>query len=174
MRRGLFALATVVLAVTADLTSVAGQTPETGPPQITGRAVGGVALGRSYEFLRAENLVGVAREGCPLTGTEQKTAALRDPLKGTATFEQRGSDLELIAITVRGGARTARGIGVGSTARHALRLYRGARRNKAPRSVFGVDLIQVRFRDRRAFSFVVNARTHRIRQIDVPTTTFCD
>lgn len=161
------------LAGAGALTSAAQTPPETGP-QISGRAVGGVALGRSYKFMRAQALIGKARAGCPLGPREQKVATLRTPLKGFATFEQRGDELELIGITVRGGARTARGIEVGSTARQALRLYRASRRSTATRATFGVDLIQVRFRRRSAFSFVVNPRTSRITQIDVPVTSFCD
>lgn len=173
MRAALTLIVAGGLAAGIGLPTVAGGSSETGP-LITGRGVGGLALGRSYEFLRAQRLVGKARAGCPLAPTEQKTARLRSPLKGFATFAQRPGDLELIGITVTGGARTARGIGVGSTARQALRLYPSARRNTATRGTFGVDLIQVHVRRRKAFSFVVRASTSRITQIDVPITRFCD
>src|SRR5947207_2357636 len=79
---------------------------------INATGAGGVKIGKTYRALHHKRLLGRIRHGCELGGPNTRSARLRAPLHGLVNFTL-SSPRKVTDITVTGGARTARGIGIG-------------------------------------------------------------
>lgn len=132
----------------------------------------GVRLGRTFEALRAEHLVGRLRRGCELAGPDTRSARLRSPLRGSVDFT-RTSPRKVRDIAISGGA-TARGVGVGARVSAVRRAFPKARFDHSTEDVFGVTLVKVPKRGGGRLQFAVDAETHRVKLIGIPFITFCD
>lgn len=144
-------------------------------PFITRRGVGDVRLGMTLQQARQQGLVGGVRAGCELVSPRPYWARLRAPLRGTATFAGGAPSSRLAAFHVTGGARTARGVGPGSTRSQVERAYPGARRDFAaagdPIQYFGLVAPPVAPRQ---FWFTLTARNGTVASVDVPRAEFCE
>ncbi len=74
--------------------------------------------------------------------------------------------------SIEGGAATALGIGVGSTAADARAAYRAADWEHMP--PLGVDVLWVNDIDHPKFSFIVDPETHHVQSISIPNPSFCE
>jgi hypothetical protein len=75
-------------------------------------------------------------------------------------------------LSIEGGAETALGIGVGSTAAAARAAYRAADFEHMPPLRF--DVLWVNDIDHPKFSFIVDPETHRVHSISIPNPNFCE
>src|SRR5919197_953274 len=82
------------------------------PQKITGKGVGQVRIGKTFQQLRDKHLVGRLRDGCELSGPNTKFSKLRSPLRGTVDWS-RTSTRRVRRVTVTGGSAAARGVGIG-------------------------------------------------------------
>jgi hypothetical protein len=141
-------------------------------PTITSHGVGRVRLGATIGALSRRHLIGGLRKGCELD-TGQRVAPLRSPLSGWATFE--GGGRRLTSISIEGGAETARGIGVGSTAARARAAY-PAGEWLSPRRMYPlpVGLLWVNGSNHPKFSVLVDPENNLVESIAIPSPNFCE
>jgi hypothetical protein len=141
-------------------------------PEITPRGVGALRLGATVGALHRRQLIGGLRRGCELD-PGQRVAPLRAPLAGWAIFANGRNRLSSIAI--EGGAETARGIGIGSTAGEARRAYSSAEWI-SPRQAYPlqVGILWVNGSTHPKLTFLVDPSTHLIEAIAVPAPSFCE
>jgi hypothetical protein len=138
-------------------------------PTITPHGVDRLRLGRRAGALQRRHLIGNLRKGCEID-VGQRVAPLRFPIRGWAIFADGGN--RLTSLSIEGGAETARGIGVGSTAAEARAAYPSADWDHMP--PLGVDVLWVNAIDHPKFSIVVGPETHRIESIAIPNPNFCE
>jgi hypothetical protein len=141
-------------------------------PVVTNQGVGAVKLGASAASLRQKNLIGSLRKGCELE-PGQRVAPLRAPLRGWATFGAEGHGLT--QVTVLGGAKTARGIEVGSTAAAARAAYPEAR-YQAPGTAepFAQGFLWIPSLAHPKMTFTVEPGSRTVEAISVPAPAFCE
>jgi hypothetical protein len=141
-------------------------------PVITSHGVGRVRLGATIGALSRRHLIGRLRQGCELD-TGQRVAPLRAPLAGWAIFE--GGKRRLTSISIEGGAETARGIGIGSTAAAARAAYPNAEW-LSPRRMYPlpVGLLWVNSGRHPKFGILVDPDTFRVESISIPSPNFCE
>jgi hypothetical protein len=141
-------------------------------PVITPHSVGALELGATPKSLHRRGLIGGLRKGCELA-PGQRVAPLRAPLRGWAVFESghRG----LLSFTVEGGAETARGIGVGSSASEARAAYPDAL-YEAPGTVkpFAEGFLWISSLSQPKMTMVIEPRTRQVEAISVPSPNFCE
>lgn len=141
------------------------------PWLVSAKGIGPVTLGRSYAGLKADGLVGKLRPGCPL-GPKRFGAKLRPPAKGLVTFN---AHRHVVDVSVTAAAQTAKHATIGDTATHVLALYPSARYIKAkPTDPIPFGVIQVNKKGKPQFSFLIDATTKRVVQLDAPTAQFCE
>lgn len=141
-------------------------------PFITPRGVGAVRLGATAKALHNKGLIGGLRKGCELD-PGQRVAPLRAPLQGWAVFEAGHQGLR--ALTVEGGAETARHIGVGSTATEARTAYPHAL-YEAPGTAkpFPVGFLWVPNLSKPRMTMIIEPGTRQVEAISVPSPNFCE
>jgi hypothetical protein len=141
-------------------------------PIITPSGVGALQLGATVKSLRQRGLIGGLRKGCELD-PGQRVAPLRAPLSGWAIFGGGGG--RLASLTIEGGAETAHGIGVGSTAAEARASYPSGEW-LSPQKMYPlpVGLLWVNGYRHPKLSFLVNPSTYRVESIAVPSPNFCE
>jgi len=141
-------------------------------PTITAHGVGRLKLGRKAGALRRRHLVGNLRKGCEID-FGQRVAPLRAPLRGWAIFADGGN--RLTSLSIEGGAETAGGIGVGSTAAEARAAYPAAEWD-SPREMYPlpVGVLWVNDIEHPKFSVLVDPETHRVESISIPNPNFCE
>ena len=110
--------------------------------------------------------------GCELD-PGQRVAPLRAPLKGWAVFEPGRKGLS--ALTVEGGAETARHVGIGSTATAARKAYPHAI-YQAPGTAdpFAEGFLWVPNLAKPQLTMVVDPGTRKVEAISVPSPSFCE
>lgn len=171
--RSLAALPALAAAGAVVLTAAApAQTSHTPAQRISGAGVGQVRLGMTYRELRDARLVGRIRRGCELAGPNVRAAGLSAPLKGSVDFSLT-SPRRVVNIAVDGGA-TARGIGVGSTARAIRRTFPRAKFDHSTEGVFEMTLVKVAKRDGGPFQFAVDMKTRKVTLVGIPAIPFCE
>jgi hypothetical protein len=134
--------------------------------------VGALHIGDTVRSLHERHLIRGLRPGCELD-PGQRVASLRRPLKGTAIFFHGGTRLSALIVTA--GARTARGVEIGSTVKEARRAYPNAQYDP-PRTVhpFFEGFIWVnRPRDAR-MTFTIDPESRLVSSIDVPNPAICE
>ena len=139
--------------------------------KITPKGVDGVRIGRTFQALRQDGLVGRLRPGCKLA-PNTRSAHLKAPLKGSVDFTQ-SDPRKVVDISIRGGAK-ARGVGIGSRARAIRRAYPKARFDHSTEDVFGITLVKVPKSGGGRLQFAVDEQTHRVTLIGVPFIAFCE
>jgi len=165
MRRTLIAAVVAALMLALPASAAA-------PQKITRNGVGQVKLGMTFQQLREKGLVGKLRPGCPLGGTDTRTARLRSPLRGDVDFTLT-TPRKVTNVTIRRGAR-ARGVKVGDRIRDIKDAYPKAKVNKDTEEVFGLWLVRVPRNGGGRITFAVDADTRRITRIGVPFIPFCE
>jgi hypothetical protein len=139
--------------------------------KITPKGVDGVRIGRTFQALRQDGLVGRLRPGCKLA-ENTRSARLKKPLKGSVDFTQ-SDPRKVVDISIRGGGK-ARGVGVGSRARAIRRAYPRAKFDHSTESVFGITLVKVPKSGGGRLQFAVDPDTHKVTLIGVPFIAFCE
>jgi hypothetical protein len=141
-------------------------------PFITPHGVGGLRLGATVKVLHRKGLIGGLRKGCELD-RGQRIAPLRGPLSGWAVF--RSGRKRLSAVTIEGGAETARHIGVGSTAAEARDAYPDAL-YEAPGTAkpFAEGFLWVPSLSKPKLTMIVEPGSLQVEAISVPSPNFCE
>ena len=166
--------AAVVLAVTIGAAAAAPAETSRGADQkITAAGVGKVKLGKTFRSLRAAGLVGRMRPGCPLSGTDTRSARLKPPLEGMVNLTTRRRPRTVRDISITGGA-TARGVGVGDTISDIRAAFPEARVDHATDDVFGITLVKIPRDGGGRIQFAVDVGTKTINRIGVPILAFCE
>lgn len=163
------------LATTAALTlALAAAAPaETADETFTGAGVGKVRVGKTYERLREQGVVGKLRPGCPLGGSQTRSARLKAPLRGFVDLTTRQRPRRVRSISLTGGA-TARGVGIGSTIAQIRAAFPGARVDRGTEETFGLTLVTVPKRAGGRFQFAVDVDTRKATRIGIPFIPFCE
>jgi hypothetical protein len=141
-------------------------------PIVSSRGVGAIHLGDTVRSLHRRHLIGRLRPGCELD-PGQRVARLRSPLRGFAVFSHPNTRVR--SITVRSGAETARGVGIGTSPAEAQELYPNADYDP-PGTVqpFAEGFVWVNDSQSPRMTFTVDADTHVISQLSVPAPSFCE
>jgi hypothetical protein len=171
MRTPLAVIAVVGIGLGAAAAAPA-ETSRLADQKITPSRVGKVRLGASYRALRASGLLGRQRPGCPLGGTDTRSARLKAPLKGSVDLTRR-EPRKVRAITVRGGA-SARGVGVGDRLAEIRAAFPKARVDRDTEETFGITLVRVPRNGGGRIQFAVDVDTRKITRIAVPAIRFCE
>jgi hypothetical protein len=170
-----FVLAVLAVGVTAVGVGVAVAPAQTGQAaaakRITSAGVGAVKIGRTFQQLRADGLVGRIRKGCELA-PNTRSARLLAPLAGNVNFTQ-STPRKVTDITVRGGAR-ARGVGVGAKIPAIKAAFPKAKVDHSTDSVFGITLVKIPKNGGGRIQFAVSTTTKRTTLIGVPFIAFCE
>jgi hypothetical protein len=174
MRRILVLLALAAAA----LPTVAGGNDFTGSGEplravaVSPRGAGAVHLGDTVRSLHRRHLIGRLGPGCELD-PGQRAARLRPPLKGFAIFSHPNDRVRSLAI--EGGGETAKGVGIGTSPSEARQLYPNAEYDPpGTAGPFEDGFIWVNSNQSPKLTFVVDADTRVISQIDVPFPNFCE
>lgn len=142
---------------------------------LTERGVGGLRLGRSLAAIRRDRLIGPVSPGCELASPRPFGARIRAPLAGFATFDGRAATSRLVALSITGGARTSRGVTIGTSAANVRHAYPGARvENSGPPNPIQFNAIVVSRAGRDRIWFFLDRRGGRVRSIDLPSAQFCE
>ena len=140
-------------------------------PIVTARGVGAVHLGDTIRSLRRRHLIKHLGPGCELE-PGQRVARLRQ-FNGYAIFGPNSSRVR--SIGVLGGARTAKGVTIGSSPGLALHAYPEAEYSPpGSNPPFDIGLIWVNNPETPRMTFIVDQESHRISEIDVPEPNFCE
>lgn len=168
----------VAAAAALALPAVAGGDDPTGSrqdlatPIVSPRGVGPVHLGDSIRSLHRRHLIRRLRPGCEFAPS-QRVARLRPPLNGFAFFDRPHGGVS--ALSVRGTAMTARGIGVGSTPAEARQAYPHAEYNPpGTYDPFAEGFFWVNSSRSARMAFIVDPDTRLITTLTVPQPSFCE
>jgi len=139
---------------------------------ITPHGVGQLHLGATVASLHQRHLIRALRPGCELD-PGQRVARLRPPLNGFAVFAN--GKKRLTSILVRGGAETAKHIGIGSTPKEARDAYTNAL-YKPPGSLepFAEGFLFINNIAHPKMTFIFDSKTHLVSEIDVHSPNFCE
>ncbi len=164
--------ATALAAVVLVLAIGAAVAVAAAPQKITAKGVGKVTLGASYASLHAKHLVGGLSRGCPLAGTQARSAKLNAPLKGFVDLSNP-PNRKVTHIIVRGGA-TARGVGIGATIAQIKAKFPKAKVDHSTEHMFGVTIVRIPRKGGGPFEFEVPTKTHKTAAIGIPIIPFCE
>jgi hypothetical protein len=170
---GAIALCTLILASQAnDAQSRAATAATSKSPLVTPRGVGGVQLGATVASLHKRHLIGRLRQGCELD-PGQRVARLRAPLNGFAIFGHPNDRVS--SIVLRGNAKTARHVGIGSRPGEVTSAYPHATYDPpGSNDPFAEGFIWVNQIAHPKLTFTVDADTRLISEISVPSPNFCE
>jgi hypothetical protein len=163
---------TALITLAAAVAAAPAETSRLADQKITASGVGKVPLGGSFRSLRASGLLGRLRPGCPLGGTDTRSARLKAPLKGTVDLTKR-KPRRVRAISVAGGA-SARGVGIGDRLADIRAAFPKARVDRDTEETFGITLVRVPKGGGGRIQFAVDVDSRRITRIAVPAIQFCE
>jgi hypothetical protein len=168
----------VIAVAVAALPAVAGGNDFGSAPEplraaiVSPRGVGPVHLGDTVRSLHRRHLIGRLKPGCELD-PGQRVARLRSPLSGFAIFSHPNTRVR--SLVIRGGAETAKGVGIGTSPAEARELYPNAEYDPpGTADPFEDGFIWVNNIQSPKLTFVVDADTRVISEIDVPFPNFCE
>ena len=164
---GVSALVAGAGAAPADV-APAGSDPVIGP-----KGVGLVKIGKRYETLRRQKLIGKIRPGCELGGPNTRSAKLKSPLTGNVDFTQK-SPRKLTNVTVFEGAATAKGVGIGATIEEIQAAYPNAKVDHGTDEVFRATFVTIPKSDGGRFQFAVEVETGKTSAIGIPYLATCE
>lgn len=162
----------VVAAVMVCAAATPAQTAGGTAQMVSSSGVGAVKLGKTYEKLREQKLIGKIRRGCEAGGPNTRSARLLAPLKGGVDFTLT-SPRRVTTITITGGA-AARGVGIGDTIEDIKKAFNKAKIDNSTEEVFGITLVKVPKNDGGRFQFAVDVDSKRITVIGIPQLAFCE
>jgi hypothetical protein len=163
------ALAIAVALPAAVQGDAASQAPA--PPIVTPKGVDGLRLGATVKALHRQHLIKRLQPGCELD-PGQRVARLRPPLHGFAVFSRSN---RLFSLQITGGARTGKGIGIGSTPKEARQAYPKAEYDPPGTvSPFEQGFIWVNRIEHPKMTFVVDPETKLISEISVHAPNACE
>jgi hypothetical protein len=168
MRRAIVILVAAAFAAGATAAPAAAPAPQ----KITSKGVGQVKLGKTFQQLRAQHLVGKLRKGCEFGGPQTRSAKLRSPLQGSVNFTLT-NPRKATDITIRGGAE-ARGVGIGDTIADIKAAYKKRRVDHTQEGVFGLTFVFVPNKNHPRLMFAVDVNTHKITLIGTPFIALCE
>jgi hypothetical protein len=155
-----------------DAQSLAAIAATSKSPLVTSRGAGGVRLGTTVATLHKRHLIGRLRPGCELD-PGQRVAPLRAPLNGFAIFSHPNSRVS--SIVLRGSARTARHVGIGSQPGEVTAAYPHATYNPpGSNEPFAEGFIWVNQIAHPKLTFTVDADTRLVSEISIPSPNFCE
>jgi hypothetical protein len=168
MRRTFAAIVTVTALTLGPAAATAAA-----PQKITGKGVGQVRLGKTFQQLRDKHLVGRLRDGCELSGPNTKFSKLRSPLRGTVDWS-RTSTRRVRRVTVTGGSAAARGVRIGDKLADVKAAFPKAKVDHAAEPIFGITLVKIPKNGGGRMWFGIPTDTKKISMIGVPNLSFCD
>ena len=140
-------------------------------PVVGAKGVGQVRIGSTLARLRELKLIGGARKGCELA-PGQRVAPLKPPLEGFAVFYPAN---RVSSVDVTGGAVTAAGVAIGTSAAKARQAYPAAPYDPPPpRAPIQVGFIWIGGRAHPKMTLVIDPDTHRVSEISVPFPNICE
>lgn len=167
----LVAIAALAVPVAATGRESSDVTEELSRPIITARGVGAVHLGDTLRSLRRRHLIKHLGPGCELEPGQRVARLSR--FNGYAIFGPNSSRVR--SIGVLGGARTAKGVTIGSSPGLALYAYPEAEYSPpGSNPPFDVGFIWVNNRETPRMTFVVDPENNRISEISVPQPSACE
>jgi hypothetical protein len=135
--------------------------------------VGTLQLGQTLAAVRKRGVVGATSLGCELVRPRPLVARLKGAVKGWATFSG-GAPHRLTAVSITSGARTARGVRVGDSARRVVARYPGAHKQyAAPGDPLQLSALVVRTGSKSMW-FVLDHAGGHVRSIDIPVPQTCE
>jgi len=162
------ALAVPAAALARDSSDV---TEDLSRPIVTARGVGAVHLGDTIRSLHRRHLIRYLRPGCELEAGQRVARLSR--LNGFAIFGPSSNRVR--SISVRGGARTAKGVTIGSSPGLALHAYPEAEYSPpGSNPPFDIGLIWVNNRETPRMTFIVDPESNRISELSIPQPSFCE
>jgi hypothetical protein len=167
MRLAIAATAVAVLALGPAAATAAA------PQKITGKGVGQVKLGKTFQQMRDKHLVGVLRDGCELSGPNTKFSKLRSPLHGTVDWSKTATR-KVKRVTIDGGSAAARGVRIGDKLADIKNAFPKAKVDHAAEPIFGITLVKIPKNGGGRMWFGIPTNTKKISLIGVPNLSFCD
>jgi hypothetical protein len=137
-------------------------------PVVGPQGVGALRLGMTRSASSAYT-TGALHKGCTLGRPIHYWALLRAPLKGTAIFGGNTPTSKVVAISIQGGAKTAAGIGIGSTAAAVKHAYPTAHPES---SVEPLKFTALRVGSR--WWFMLDRKNGHVNSIEIPAPDFCE
>jgi hypothetical protein len=167
MRLAIAATAAAVLALGPAAATAAA------PQKITGKGVGQVKLGKTFQQMRDKHLVGKLRDGCELSGPNTKFSKLRSPLRGTVDWSKTATR-KVRRVTITGGSAAARGVRIGDKLADIKNAFPKAKVDHAAEPIFGITLVKIPKNGGGRMWFGIPTNTKKISLIGVPNLSFCD
>lgn len=165
-------LGTLLLLWSSGATPAGAQKQQAKAPLVTPRGAGGLRLGMTVRALHKRHLIGYLKPGCELD-VGQRVARLRAPLNGFAVFSHPNNRVR--SIVVRGRAKTARHVGVGSRPATVLSAYPNATYEPPGTALpFAEGFIWINQIPHPQLTFTVDPDTHLVTAISVPSPNFCE
>jgi hypothetical protein len=181
--RALARIVALSIALTASIASLCVVVPSVearaagsrgAAPKITPKGIGKLRLGTPLAVIQRAHLLGRTHRGCDLAWPAPIVAQLSPPLEGTATFSGSGAH-RLQAISITGGAKTDRGVGVGDRASKVRRAYPSATVQDAPPGdPLQLHAITVAEHGKTVLWLELGRAGGRVTEIDIPSLETCE
>jgi hypothetical protein len=144
------------------------------PTVVTEKGLGKLQIDMTLAAAKATGQIGTTRPGCELGGPGELVADINT---GVADGLVYFNDEHLSGIVVRSGAKTAAGVGPGSTIVQIQQAYPAPYDVKVDHSteeVFGVAIVSVSRSTKQLFGFDVDPGTKKSRTLAIPAIRTCD
>jgi hypothetical protein len=165
-------------AATSTTTSTSAKVTTTAKGQAANvlgeKGIGKLQLGMSLAAAKATGEIGTVGPGCELAGPSEQSAPLKS---GTATGSVTFTDGVLTRISVRSGAKTAAGVGPGSTIAQIQQAYGAGYEVEVDHDTeeqFGITLVTVLRGGGRLFDFDVPTDSGKAMSVTIPRLGFCE